>query len=273
MCSLMCVSSSSMLDFGLRGSVIPFLRMPCWVSDRALSAILVWFFFFSELLCYFLYRKRLFNLINELPTLFEAVTEVKPNKEKPNMDIGSKSRNGTKVKNLSLCPNVFLNDASWNIKPSRTPLLHPLYILMFDLQRPPEGPGRSMPKLCSNSYGGGEEEEEVHGKTLCGSCGQGYNEDEFWIGCDICERWYHGKCVKITPAKAESIEQYKCPSCNSKRSRQWPCGGCLRDRLVTQNPSCYGFGFWLSFWSIDEKVNLKLRLVGPLFPRFEHTNS
>ena len=24
----------------------------------------------------------------------------------------------------------------------------------------------------------------------------------FWICCDLCKRWFHGKCVKITPAKA-----------------------------------------------------------------------
>jgi len=63
------------------------------------------------------------------------------------------------------------------------------------------------------------EDEDEHGDTLCGSCGGNYNADEFWIGCDICERWYHGKCVKITPAKAESIKQYKCPSCSTKKSR------------------------------------------------------
>ncbi|THU60545.1 hypothetical protein C4D60_Mb07t13910 [Musa balbisiana] len=57
-------------------------------------------------------------------------------------------------------------------------------------------------------------------ETLCGTCGGSYSADEFWIACDVCERWFHGKCVKITPAKAESIKQYKCPSCSSKKGRQ-----------------------------------------------------
>nr|CAB3491292.1 unnamed protein product [Digitaria exilis] len=45
--------------------------------------------------------------------------------------------------------------------------------------------------------------------------------DEFWICCDACETWFHGKCVKITPAKAEHIKHYKCPNCTggSKRAR------------------------------------------------------
>lgn len=64
-----------------------------------------------------------------------------------------------------------------------------------------------------------EDDEEEHGDTFCGSCGGSYTADEFWIGCDICEKWYHGKCVKITPARAEHIKQYKCPACSNKRAR------------------------------------------------------
>lgn len=117
-------------------------------------------------------RKRLFSMINDLPTVFEVVTERKPVKDKPTADSGSKSRGSTK--------------------------------------RSSDGQVKSNPKFADEGY---EEEEDEHSETLCGSCGGNYNADEFWIGCDICERWYHGKCVKITPAKAESIKQYKCPSC------------------------------------------------------------
>ncbi|KDP44757.1 hypothetical protein JCGZ_01257 [Jatropha curcas] len=123
-------------------------------------------------------RKRLFSLINDLPTLFEVVTGRKPVKDKPSIDSGSKSRNSTK--------------------------------------RTIDGQVRNT-KLLDESYA---EDEDEHGETLCGSCGGTYSADEFWIGCDVCERWYHGKCVKITPAKAEMIKQYKCPSCSTKKSRQ-----------------------------------------------------
>ncbi|KAL5698768.1 hypothetical protein ACHQM5_029760 [Ranunculus cassubicifolius] len=65
-----------------------------------------------------------------------------------------------------------------------------------------------------------EDDEDEHGDTLCCACGEHYHEsDEFWICCDICEKWFHGKCVKITPARAEHIKQYKCPSCSNKRAR------------------------------------------------------
>ncbi|KAG0485573.1 hypothetical protein HPP92_009652 [Vanilla planifolia] len=65
-----------------------------------------------------------------------------------------------------------------------------------------------------------DEEEDEHADALCGACGENYGSGEFWICCDVCERWFHGKCVKITPARAEHIKQYKCPSCSSnKRAR------------------------------------------------------
>ncbi|MCI13600.1 PHD finger protein ALFIN1-LIKE 1-like, partial [Trifolium medium] len=124
--------------------------------------------------------KRLFSLINDLPTVFELVSDRKPVKDnKPAADSGSKSRGSTKRSN--------------------------------------DGQVKSNPKFAADD--GYEEEEDEHSETLCGSCGGNYNADEFWIGCDICERWYHGKCVKITPAKAESIKQYKCPQCSIRRNR------------------------------------------------------
>ncbi|XP_077216434.1 PHD finger protein ALFIN-LIKE 1-like [Tasmannia lanceolata] len=128
-------------------------------------------------------RKRLFSMINELPTVFEVVTERKQVKDKAGaVDSGSKSRLSTK--------------------------------------RSSDGRIKSNSKAVDDDDEGYGEDEDEHSETLCGSCGGNYSADEFWIGCDICERWFHGKCVKITPAKAESIKQYKCPSCSFKKGRQ-----------------------------------------------------
>lgn len=44
------------------------------------------------------HRKRLFSMINDLPTLFEVASGRKAVKDKPSMDSGSKSRNSTKVR-------------------------------------------------------------------------------------------------------------------------------------------------------------------------------
>lgn len=126
-------------------------------------------------------RKRLFSLINDLPTIYEVVTGKKSVKDKGSVDNGAnKSKSSTKRE-----------------KPSK--------------QTPP--PIREEEETLDEDY-------EEHGDTFCGACGAAYTEEEFWIACDVCEKWFHGKCVKITPARAEHIKQYKCPSCSSnKRAR------------------------------------------------------
>lgn len=126
-------------------------------------------------------RKRLFSMINDLPTVFEVVTGAakKQNKEKSSASnhSGSKSKSNSK---LNKTPKAQIKDEDEGVD---------------------------------------EEDEDEHGDTLCGACGENYAADEFWICCDLCERWFHGKCVKITPARAEHIKQYKCPSCSNKRAR------------------------------------------------------
>ncbi|KAK7281255.1 hypothetical protein RIF29_09067 [Crotalaria pallida] len=131
-------------------------------------------------------RKRLFTMINDLPTIFEVVagTAKKPSKEKSSVSnhTSNKSKSGSKGR------------GSESKKYSK--------------QAKDED---------EDEDGGLEEDEEEH----CGACGEIYASEsvEFWICCDICEKWFHGKCVKITPARAEHIKQYKCPLCSNKRAR------------------------------------------------------
>jgi len=135
-------------------------------------------------------RRRLFNMINELPTIFEVVTGTvkKQTKEKPSVT----NHNGNKSK-----PNAKVQRVSES--QTKVPKLQP--------------PHKEEDDTLD------EEDEEEHGDTLCGACGENYASDEFWICCDMCEIWFHGKCVKITPARAEHIKQYKCPSCSSSTKR------------------------------------------------------
>ncbi|KAB1208641.1 PHD finger protein ALFIN-LIKE 6 [Morella rubra] len=132
-------------------------------------------------------RKRLFQMINELPTIFEVVTgNVKQPKDQSATHNSSKSKSSGK--------------ASRQTEPQA------------------KGVKMSPPPKEEDESGEEEEEDDEQGAT-CGACGDNYGTDEFWICCDVCERWFHGKCVKITPAKAEHIKQYKCPSCSNKRAR------------------------------------------------------
>nr|XP_009408326.1 PREDICTED: PHD finger protein ALFIN-LIKE 8 isoform X1 [Musa acuminata subsp. malaccensis] len=136
-------------------------------------------------------RRRLFNMINNLPTIYEVVTgtTTKQSKEKTS-NSNSKNKSNSKTVQQS-------RPAEPQAKVSKMP-----------------------PKEDEDSGAEDEEDEEDHENTLCGACGDNYANDEFWICCDVCEKWFHGKCVKITPARAEHIKQYKCPSCStSKRAR------------------------------------------------------
>ncbi|KAF6139649.1 hypothetical protein GIB67_033653 [Kingdonia uniflora] len=131
-------------------------------------------------------RKKLFLMMNELPTIYEIVTEAvkKPQREKPSATPNSSSKSKSSGK-----------------------------------MQPVQSEVQTKGGLKDNDDSGEDEEEEEQGATLCGACGDNYGGDDFWICCDICERWFHGKCVKITPARAEHIKQYKCPACSNKRAR------------------------------------------------------
>ncbi|KZV41858.1 PHD finger protein ALFIN-LIKE 4 [Dorcoceras hygrometricum] len=132
-------------------------------------------------------RKRLFNMINELPTVFEVVSGAAKKQQKEKSSVSNHSSNKSK--------------SNSKMRPSDS------------IEKVP----KSQPK--DEEEGLEEEEDDEHGDTLCGACGENYASDEFWICCDLCEKWFHGKCVKITPARAEHIKQYKCPACSNKRSR------------------------------------------------------
>ena len=60
-------------------------------------------------------------MINDLPTVFEVVTERKPIKDKPSVDSGSKSRVSTKVNRVSL-KIIIINTKDLTLKkfPRRT---------------------------------------------------------------------------------------------------------------------------------------------------------
>ncbi|CAK7352518.1 unnamed protein product [Dovyalis caffra] len=131
-------------------------------------------------------RKRLFSMINDIPTIFEVVTGAAKKQAKEKSSISNHSSNKSKSNSKG---------------------------------RGPESVKYSKGQPKDEEEGLDEEEDDEHGDTLCGACGENYAADEFWICCDVCEKWFHGKCVKITPARAEHIKQYKCPSCSNKRAR------------------------------------------------------
>lgn len=35
----------------------------------------------------------------------------------------------------------------------------------------------------------------------------------FYICCDQCQNWFHGRCVGILQSEADGIDEYVCPNC------------------------------------------------------------
>ncbi|XP_031848361.1 nucleosome-remodeling factor subunit NURF301 E(bx) isoform X4 [Nomia melanderi] len=49
-------------------------------------------------------------------------------------------------------------------------------------------------------------------------CKQPYDESQFYICCDKCQDWFHGRCVGILQSEAENIDEYVCPNCQRNSS-------------------------------------------------------
>lgn len=60
-----------------------------------------------------------------------------------------------------------------------------------------------------------EESEDDPNKLWC-TCNQPHN-NRFMICCDTCEEWYHGKCVNITKAMGQLMEE---------EGKEWICQFC-----------------------------------------------
>ncbi|KAJ9688008.1 hypothetical protein PVL29_013969 [Vitis rotundifolia] len=99
-------------------------------------------------------------MINDLPTIFEVVTGAAKKQVKEKSSVSNHSSNKSKSKS-----KVRGSESAKYLKGGQ-------------------------PK--DEEEGLDEVDEEEHGDTLCGACGENYASDEFWICCDICEKWFHG---------------------------------------------------------------------------------
>uniref|UniRef100_A0A7N0V797 PHD finger protein ALFIN-LIKE n=1 Tax=Kalanchoe fedtschenkoi TaxID=63787 RepID=A0A7N0V797_KALFE len=133
-------------------------------------------------------RKHLFDKINQLPTVYDIV-------------IGMINK---RTKEKSSATNVSSHN-SQSQSGSKSGALIPARYL----------------KSARAEEEGSEEEEEDNPDEVCGKCNEYYSLGEFWICCDECDKWFHGKCVKVTEAEATNMKRYTCPSCSSsgKKSR------------------------------------------------------
>lgn len=90
--------------------------------------------------------------------------------------------------------------------------------------------------ICSNWFHGDcvnitEEDSKKLSEFICADCKkardtqelyclckQPYDESQFYICCDKCQDWFHGRCVGIVQSEAEFIDEYVCPACQKNNS-------------------------------------------------------
>jgi nucleosome-remodeling factor subunit BPTF len=47
-----------------------------------------------------------------------------------------------------------------------------------------------------------------------------YPVSRFYVGCDICNDWFHGSCVGITEAMSKNMTDYVCEDCKHAKDNQ-----------------------------------------------------
>ncbi|XP_071965223.1 uncharacterized protein [Antedon mediterranea] len=70
--------------------------------------------------------------------------------------------------------------------------------------------------ICSDCQ---QQKQEQEDELYC-ICRTPYDDAQFYIGCDLCNDWFHGECVGIGQEEAESIDSYVCNKCQSKQSQK-----------------------------------------------------
>ncbi|KAJ7992762.1 hypothetical protein DPEC_G00282040 [Dallia pectoralis] len=81
-----------------------------------------------------------------------------------------------------------------------------------------EKEAKKMDDYVCNGCKRGQDSQDSEGTTeeLYCICRTPYDEAQFYIGCDRCQNWYHGRCVGILQSEATHIDVYMCPQCQSK---------------------------------------------------------
>lgn len=90
--------------------------------------------------------------------------------------------------------------------------------------------------LCNNWFHGDcvgitEESSKTMSEFICSECKQArdtqklyclcqqpYDDSQFYICCDRCQDWFHGRCVGILQSEADNIDEYICPNCQKNSS-------------------------------------------------------
>eukprot|EP00730_Choanoeca_flexa_P001279 TRINITY_DN10563_c0_g1_i3.p1 TRINITY_DN10563_c0_g1~~TRINITY_DN10563_c0_g1_i3.p1 ORF type:complete len:688 (+),score=125.57 TRINITY_DN10563_c0_g1_i3:148-2211(+) len=61
--------------------------------------------------------------------------------------------------------------------------------------------------------------EDAQVKLYC-LCQQPYDKDKFYIECDLCQDWFHGRCVGIKQSESPFIKRFVCPTCEKATGKR-----------------------------------------------------
>lgn len=70
-------------------------------------------------------------------------------------------------------------------------------------------------KNSSSGSGTGSRRDRVY----C-ICRKKYDPTKFYVGCDVCNEWFHGNCVGITEAMSKDMTEFICDACSKARDNQ-----------------------------------------------------
>ena len=170
------------------------------------------------------FRMRLFDMMNNLPTVYRTLyhfhkivwlpTPPSPvlmqNVYNPNEYSGAPAQDS-----VPQSPDLMENVSNPNIK-SITPVEENMPQLSQDSWQNVSDPNKNSRTLAEED----EEDHEVSKRYFCGECGAPYHANGFWICCNVCDLWFHGRCVKITASESAHIKDYKCPDCTIEDIRE-----------------------------------------------------
>lgn len=66
------------------------------------------------------------------------------------------------------------------------------------------------------SSGGPSKKKE---KLYC-ICRTSYDDSKFYVGCDLCNNWFHGECVGISEENSKKMSEFICNECTHARDTQ-----------------------------------------------------
>ena len=69
---------------------------------------------------------------------------------------------------------------------------------------------------------------------------------------DHCDVWFHGECVNLSIADAQSLQRYHCPKCSEKKGVTYPFGPIIFRHARPTAAECHALLAW-----VDEQLQAK----------------